>query len=156
MQNVEFLVGKVNVFDEVGRMTNYAGAKKDEDKGAFVRIATTGSDEQMLEPFWQAACSAATEKFKPFLTSLGAGEDYHPHLELSGSYDVNLTDSINESLKNFFVCLMVSKWYDITNPAEAEKYGVSAAEYMDDVVSKIYYKKKPTRVVPVVQVENDV
>lgn len=157
MIDVTLTVNKAQVYDEVAKTTSYTGTKMQGDESAYDRIFTTDDDRMMLERFWVEACNAATEQFKHFLVSVNAQDEgqrvdlennYEVQLELSSSYDTNLTGSMQTSLFSFFVSFIVSKWYKFTNKGEADSYGQDAAAMMDDVVRKMYYKKKPVRVVP--------
>lgn len=157
MIEVTLTVNKAQVYDEVAKTTSYTGVKMQGDESAYDRIFTTDDDRMMLERFWVEACNAATEQFKPFLKSVNEqveglsvdlSRNYEVELELSSSYDASLTGSIKTSLFSFFVSLIVSKWFKFTNKDEAESYGVDASSMMGDVMRKVYYKKKPTRVIP--------
>ncbi len=158
MIEVSLNINKAKVYDEVAKTTSYTGAKMKDDDSAYERIFTTDDDRQMLERFWVEACNAATEQFKPFIISVSSqsvnhgvqlDRNYDVKLELSGSFDINLRDSIESSLFSYFVSMIVCKWYQFTNKGESESYGNDAAGAMDDVVKKIYYRKKPKRVAPV-------
>jgi len=156
MQNVTLTVNKSNVYNEIAKTSSYSGAKSD-DSSAYDRIFTTDEDRQMLERFWNEASNAVTELFKPFITSVVSspeshgielGRNYTATLELSASFDVNLKSSIESSLFSFFVNFILGKWYGFTNKPEAQGCGQEAAAMLDDVRSKLYYRKKPTRVTP--------
>lgn len=148
---------KSSVFSEVGRLTNYGGSKKDGDERAFERIATTGSDDNMLEQFWRAACDGVTEAMKRFIIEIKTeksktveGETvttagWYATLEVSKSYDETLTDSINTNVFNYIVLSIVSRWYKMTNGDEAADYAAEAVGQLDEALSKLFYKKKPTR-----------
>lgn len=157
MIDVNLTVSKQMVYDEVAKTTSYTGAKMQGDDAAYDRIFTTDDDQMMLERFWVEACNAATEQFKPFLVSVNTQEEgqrvdlshnYVVSLKLSSSFDQSLTSSIETSLFSFFVSFIVSRWYKFTNKEEAESYGTDAMSMMGDVMKKVYYKKKPVRVVP--------
>jgi hypothetical protein len=157
MIEVTLTVSKQRVYDEVAKTTSYTGSKMQGDDSAYDRIFTTDSDRSMLERFWTEACNAATEKLKKFLVSVSdnsegstidLSRDYVVELELSSSYDENLTESIQASLFSFFVSVIVGKWFKFTNKDEADKYIADAVGMMNDVMAKIYYRKKPKRVVP--------
>ena len=157
MITVTFTVRKANVYDEVAKTTSYTGAKMTGDATAYQRIFTTDADRLMLERFWTEACNAVADLFKPFLTSISdITESHHADitknftavLELSGSYDTALNQSIESSLFSFFTNLIVSKWYEFSNKNEAEKYATAAAAMLEDVRSKIYFRKKPRRIPP--------
>ena len=157
MKNIELKINKARVYDEVAKTTSYTGAKMQGDKSAYDRIFTTDADREMLERFWVEACNGATEQFKPFLVSVTdqpmshgveLEKDYVVELELSNNFDESLTGSIETSLFSYFVALIVSKWYKFANKDESESYGGDAAGAIDDVMKKIYYRKKPKRIVP--------
>lgn len=157
MIEVKLSIKKASVYEEVAKTTSCTGAKMEGDESAYDRIFTTDDDRMMLERFWIEASNAATEQFKPFLISVsehpeGHGvameRNYDVELELSNSFDTALRDSIETSLFSFFVATIVSKWYKFTNKKESESYAADAGGMMDDVMRKIYYKKKPKRIKP--------
>lgn len=157
MTQVKFTVNKANVYTEVAKTSSYSGAKMMDDAAAYDRIFTTDEDRQMLERFWNEASNAATELFKPFLVSvtqspeshgIELARNYEATLNLSASYETALNASVESSLFSFFTDFIIAKWFKFTNKAEAESYGTEAASMLDDVKSKIYHKKKPTRVAP--------
>lgn len=157
MQTVTFTVNKANVYDEVAKTTAYTGAKAQDEKVSYERIFATDEDRLALERFWAEASNAVTDLFKPFLTSVtsqpeGQGVDITRNfvavLEISGSYDTALNDSIGSSLFSFFSLFIVGKWFKYTNKDDAASYANEAAGMLEDVKSKIYYRKKPRRVAP--------
>ena len=112
MIEIQLKVNKASVYEEVAKTTSYAGAKMEGDEQAYDRIFTTDDDRLMLERFWNEASNAATEQMKPFILSVSEHSDertvnlennYELKLELSNSFDTNLRDSIETSLKSFFV-----------------------------------------------------
>lgn len=158
MNSISLSVNKANVYDEVAKTTSYAGQKlMDGDATAYERIFTTDEDRLLLERFWVETCNAVTEQFKPFITSIDAqpishGVDltrnYNVTLELSSVFDVSLTEAIETSLFSFFVASIVSKWYALANKSETEAMVAEAVGILDSVMKKIYYRKKPTRIIP--------
>lgn len=156
MENFKITINKSYVYDEVAKTTSYVGAKMmAEDSGAYKRIFTTDDDRMMLERFWSESCSIMTDNLKPFIESVSShpvshsidlSNNYEVTLNLSSSFDTSLTDSIQSSLFSFFVSYIVSKWYKFTNKTEADSYALEATNMMDDVIRKIYHRKKPRRV----------
>lgn len=149
MTDVTLAVDKNKVYDEVAKTTSYTGAKMQGDDKAYERIFTTDEDQQMLERFWTEASNAATEQLKPFLEiNLSDLSCYKVQLELSSSFETQLQASIETSLFSFFVSVIVGKWYKFTNKSEAESYTNEAVGMIEDVMQKIYFKKKPKRAIP--------
>ena len=156
---INLTVSKALVYNEVAKTTAYTGAKqgKDDDQSAYDRIFTTEADKIALETFWSETTNAATDELKEFITSVSTHapsngidltQDYIVSLELSSSFDPTLRDSIESSLFSFFVASIVSKWFKYTNKDDVEAYQKTAAGMMMDVRNKVYYRKKPTRIIP--------
>lgn len=152
---------KADVLNEVARTTAYEG-KKASDEGAYERIFTTEEDRSMLQRFWDEAASAITESMKRFVTSVNDSytesvtEDgktetetvpaYVANLELSSSYDTALTPSVEKSLFSYFVNAIVSKWNNFVKADGVARYEQEANSNIEDIMSKLFYKKKPTRI----------
>ncbi len=154
MITIALQINKSEVYEEVAKTTRYTGAKMVGDDTAYDRIFTTDEDKKMLERFWIESANGATEQLKPFLSELSDNsetnnaESYSIKLDMSSAFDTTLTGSIQTSLYSYFVMMIVSKWYKFTNKAEAESFATDASDAMDDVMRKLYWRKKPTRVVP--------
>ena len=151
-------IKKAYVYDEVAKLTGYVGAKTIEDTGkAYDRVFTTDDDRLMLERFWREAVGAITDEIKRFITNVSTqanaqtvdiSEVWTANLEMPGNFDNNLIDSINDSLFSYAVNSIVSKWFAITNKEEADMYSGMAVNCGNEAKSKLYYRKKPKRVVP--------
>ena len=163
MSDVTFTVNKASVYTEVAKTTSYSGFKAAADGSLYEQIFTTDEDRLLLERFWNEAANAATELFKPFLSSVSSAAQSHgvnlaanytAKLSLSPSYDTTLNDSVQSSLFSYFVDFIVSRWYKFANKGEAEDFGAQALAMLEDVKSKIYHKKKPARTTPASQNNN--
>ena len=151
-------IKKANVYDEVAKLTGYVGAKTIEDTGkTYDRVFTTDDDRLMLERFWREAVGAITDEIKRFITNVSTqansqtvdiSEVWTANLEMPSNFDDNLIDSINDSLFSYAVNSIVSKWFSITNKEEADMYSGMAVNCGNEAKSKLYYRKKPKRVVP--------
>lgn len=157
MKQIGLTINKRNVYNEVAKTTSYTGAKMD-DESAYDRIFTTDSDREMLERFWVESCNDVTTEFKPFLTSVSTQDvgtdidiekNYEVELELSEAFDETLAPAIQSSLFSYFVNAISSKWFEIANKAESDKYAANALGLMTSVIEKLYYRKKPKRKTPV-------
>ena len=157
MKTVSITVVKINVYDEVSKTSSYTGQKMTDDMSAYDRIFATDDDRLMLERFWVESCNTATQLLKPYITAVNAQPESHGvvldrnyvvTLSLSESWDDNLSDSMATSLYSFFVNSIVSKWYKFANKKEAGDYTIEAANNLLDVKQKLYYRMKPTRIIP--------
>lgn len=147
---VTYTIDKNTVLEEVKRLTSYGGSRKKGEEGSYERMSATDSDAAQLEQFWKAACSAATEKLMHYARDIESGVEgdnpcYKVVMEMPSLYDTNLNATIEDSLQNFFVNMIASKWYKITSPDDEAKYAADALGFMVDVERKIYHRKRPSR-----------
>ena len=154
---ITLTVKKAYVYEDVQMYSSYSGAKlADSDATAYNRIRSTDEDRQLLERFWMEASNGATEQLRPFIVSVTTQSslpqrvmdltaDYIVNLNVSNGFDIALRESVEGSLYTYFVNFITSRWYQFANKEESEKYGTNAAAAMDDVMRKIYSRKKPTR-----------
>ena len=145
MADIVLTVNKEKVYEEVAQTTSYTGAKMD-DEHAYERIFTTDEDKSMLERFWNESKNTVCNSLKKILLSeIEASGEYQLSLGVSSSFDEALTESMNRSLFSFFVMSITAKWYTFTNKEEATGYATEAATYMEDVMRKAFFKKRPIR-----------
>ena len=138
-------VNKETVYDEVAKTTEYTGAKMD-DEHAYETISTTEEDKTMLERFWNECKNMICNSLKKVLVSeVEAEGEYSLTLGLSTAFDESLTESMQRSLFSFFVMNITAKWYTFANKSEATGYATEAATYIEDIMRKAFFKKKPTR-----------
>lgn len=138
-------VNKEAVYDEVAKTTEYTGAKMD-DEHAYEVISTTDEDKAMLERFWNECKNMICNSLKKVLVSeVEAEGEYSLTLGLSTAFDESLTESMQRSLFSFFVMNITAKWYTFANKSEATGYATEAATYIEDIMRKAFFKKKPTR-----------
>ena len=145
MKNIILEVKKEDAYEEIAQTTSYTGAKMPDDN-AYDLIFTTDEDKSMLERFWNESKNTVCNVLKKELIEEDeTNGTYTLSLELSNSFDESLIESMQRSLFSFFVMNITSKWYTFTNKEEATSYAAEAATYMEDVMRKALFKKKPTR-----------
>ncbi len=146
MNTIELHIYKTQVWDEVAKAAAYTGDKMIGDETAYERIMLTDEDAKVLQRFWEETVSVANDQLKEMLlNSSTVSGDYSVTLEVSRAYDVNLTPSVEASLRSYFISAIVSKWYMFANKGEAEAYATEALAMMNDVLRKLYSRKRPQR-----------
>lgn len=146
MNTIELHIDKTQVWDEVAKAAAYTGDKMIGDETAYERIMLTDEDAKVLQRFWEETVSVANDQLKEMLlNSSTVSGDYSVTLEVSRAYDVNLTPSVEASLRSYFISAIVSKWYMFANKGEAEAYATEALAMMNDVLRKLYSRKRPQR-----------
>lgn len=65
-------------------------------------------------------------------------------LEVSKSFDKELTASVQSSLQNFFIASIIGQWFKFANKGEASDYFKQAGEWMNGAERLLYSRKKPT------------
>ena len=144
--DITLSIKKIDVYDEVAKTTSYVGLKKiDTDDKLYDRVFTTDADRDLLERFWREACNAVTDEFKQFIISQPGQTD-------NGIFTVDMSmpsSFVEQSLLSFFINLITSKWFSISNKGDAEYYQQETLASGNEVRRKIFYRKKPQRVVPI-------
>ena len=156
--DVTLSIKKASVYDEVSKLTGYVGAKTMDDTGkAYDRVFTTDDDRLMLERFWREAVGAITDEVKRFIITVSnqansqyvdISEVWTANLKMPSNFDINLVDTINDSLFSYIVNSIASKWFAITNKEEAKMYSEMATACGNEAKSKLYYRKNPKRIIP--------
>ena len=138
-------VSKAKVYEEVAKTTEYTGAKMD-DANAYDKISTTDEDAIMLERFWNESKNTICQSMKKVLQSEEESDgEYVLTLVLSSAFDASLKESMERSMFSYFVMNITAKWYTFANKSEATGYATEAATYIEDIMRKAYFKKKPSR-----------
>ena len=148
MNTVVLTVSKDTVYQEVAKTTAYTGAKMKDEPQAYDRIPVIEADKVQLDRFWREACHTATQLFMPFLVTTDQEVDYVAILQMSGSYDVNLNDSVQGALGSMFVNHLIRKWFEVTNRGDLELYQQLELDALRKLRSMIYYRKKPKYTIP--------
>lgn len=141
-------VERSDVWEEVAKTASYTGDKlTDSDEGAYERMMLTDEDRKTLERFWEETVAVANDRLRTMLMAGGmpAAERYEVTLEVSVAFDKVLVPSVQASLRSFFVKAMTGKWYAFCNKGEAADYLAGAAEMMEEVLRKLYTRRRPTR-----------
>lgn len=147
METITLNVDKARVWDEVAKTSGYTGDKMtDADENAYERILITDEDQKSLQRFWEEAVAVANEQLKEMLeTASPMNSDYNVVLRVSNSYDQVLNASVQAALTSYFISAIVGRWYKFSNKAEADSYLAEAAAMMEDVLRKLYSRKRPRR-----------
>ncbi len=157
MIEIRLKVNKGAVYTDVEKLTSYTGSKMEKGgvEGAYDRIRTTDSANEMLERFWAEACTLATGSLKHYIM---CDDGYHPPthgVELSDCYEAklllpdnfnkHLEKSIESSLHSYFVEFICSEWFLIANKEEAGVYAGNAQQLMKDILNKLHSRIRPVR-----------
>lgn len=175
METITIAVFKDDVYEEVAKATDYTGAKLiDGDEKARDRILATDNELSDLGRFWEESVLATNERLKEMLVSgttkmvqvstdiWGKAEiaqqsielpikpvimktAYVAELEVSKSFDKELTGNVQSALRNFFITSIIGQWFKLANKGEATDYFNQAKEMMDGAERLLYSRKRPTR-----------
>ena len=146
MKNLNFSFEKTGILEEVSLNTAYAGAKSEEEKPIFDRVATCDSDEVLLLKFWREMYGMITDRLRSFILSSDFSDAaFSITLELSGAYDDSLTPSVKNDLYAAIVAGITSRWFAFVCPAKAVEWKTESERLFDSVVSKLCHRRRPVR-----------
>lgn len=142
---MDLVINKEDVYNEVAKTTNYVASKMD-DPTAYERISTTDENREILDRFWMESKNMVSNSLKKVFAAENESDSlYILILNVSEAFDEKQVDSMQRSLFSFFVMNITAKWFNITNKSEAMGYAAEAATYIEEIMRKAYFKKRPTR-----------
>lgn len=151
MQIIKISISNSSIFEEISLASAYAGAKKDDEKGFYDRVATVNADETLLNRFVTEMHGVVADRFREFLTSTECGEEALGFtLEVSGSYDNSLTPSVKEDIFRGIVAGVISRWFRFTFPSQEETYRIQTDRFLERAYAKLCQRRKPRRQQPVI------
>lgn len=154
METITIQIIQEDVYDEVAKATDYTGSKLiDGDENARDRILAADDDLAELGRFWEESALATNENLKEMLVSgktriVGAADGktgYEAVIEVSKSFDKELTASVESTLRSFFIASIIGQWFKFANKGEAKDYFTQAADMMETAERLLYSRRKPTR-----------
>lgn len=141
-------VDRISVFDQVERITAYAGAKLvDKDENAYERISTTGADEALLTRFWDECRYCMCNALRRLIEAEGmeGSDTYRIDLNLSEAFDEALLPSLAGDLEAWFVNAVTARWMNIVDKEKASDYTTAASEILSELQRKALCKRPPRR-----------
>lgn len=66
-------------------------------------------------------------------------------IEVSKSFDKTLTESVQATIRSYFIAAIIGQWFKFANKGEAGDYFTQAADMLDGAERMLYSRRKPTR-----------
>lgn len=144
MKNIEISIAKLTILDIVSQNSAYSGAKG--DPGSFERIATFEGDDDLLSRLWVEMCGQLSERFREFITGYSMTSDsLKVTMEVSGSYDDSLTESVIEDLCNGIASGVTARWFQFSNPSVVKEWKDESSRLFLSAFSKLCHRRRPVR-----------
>lgn len=150
METITIQIFQDDVYEEVGKATDYTGSKLiDGDENARDRILAVDDDLTELSRFWEESVLAINEDIKEMLVSgrtkkIDDKTGYEAVIEVSKSFDKELTASVQSTLRSFFIASIIGQWFKFANKGETKEYFEQAAELLEAAERLLYSRKKPS------------
>lgn len=156
METITIRVYRDDVYDEVAKATDYRGTKlSDGDEAVRDRILAADDDLATLGRFWEEAVLVVNERLKLMLVTGmtrsvpdDTGSEHPAYvalLEVSRSFDKELTESVQQAVRSFFIAQVVAQWFLLANKQEAADYLTQAQEMFDGAERLLYSRMRPRR-----------
>ena len=146
MKKINISITKQEIFHEVSLNTAYTSVKSDNPKAIFPRVATIDEDSTILSRFWILACGTITEKFRNLITvSSTTGDNLALTLDVSGSFDDSLTESLKQDIFDALVAMVTAHWITLSLPEKSSEWQLQGSRLLESAYSKLYCRKRPTR-----------
>lgn len=146
MAQIRINISREDVYEEVGKATDYTGSKLIwEDSKARDKYYAQEADLVTLGRFWEEAGESFNERMRNMLIgyTLGASGDYSATIEVSLSYDMALTPSVEKTTRSFFISYIIGSWFKLAKKNESEEYFAEAEEALMNVERLLYTRRRP-------------
>ena len=154
---VTMIIDKAEVMAEVSKTSAYIGAKTITQDGGnlYNNISTIKEDAEMLQRYWDEACSNVASAGKEFVAAVGSGDaQWTLTLEMPEKYNDALTGVLAQRVFSYVVRYILANWLLLCG------FGASVVEvYRQDALSLLaavqdtLYARRFTR--PVDDAEGD-
>lgn len=144
MKSLDILLNHEKILEDVRRLAAYSGKKITDAQGgsAYDVMHITKEEEDVLETFCTEAKATLMDVLKPFLDS-DIDKQGHIRCLMPSNWDENLTGTVNDTVHEYMVSYVASKWYRIVNQGKEAAETADANIKMTELRRKLYWKRKP-------------
>lgn len=155
-KQIKLTVRKLDVYNEVAKITAYAGSKQmDGDEHAYERMFTTDDDRLMLELYFgEAADSIVNSLPTSYIaeasdyntgTGIDLDADYKLTLQVPEAFPDNLTASVEATMSFYFTTYIVSQWMALQKNEMAAVYAEKAQVFLSNISLLLHRRSRPVR-----------
>lgn len=143
MKSLDIILNREAIYEDVRRLAGYSGKKTTDTQGdtAYEVMHITKEEEEVLHVFYKEAYATLMDVLKTFLVT--EGESGHILCSMPSSWDENLTESVKDTVHEYMVSFVVSKWYRIVKQDKESAELNDASLKMTELRKKLYWKRKP-------------
>lgn len=149
MAQITIDINRLEVYDEVSKLSEYAGAKAVGDDGARERITACDEDLADLGRMWDETVAAVCERLKDLLAdrSEDAG-GVRLTLHSVNGYNPLHTAMVQLYINSSCINHILGQWYRLVNKEEAEGCMVQAAAMIDSAQRLLHSRMRPQKPQP--------
>ena len=148
-------IKKLDVYDEVAKLTGYIGSKAAKDSGlTYDKVFTTEDDVDMLEQFWRDCKHDIVNVCKRFISivteppstqAVDAEEIFSLTMTMPSLFDISTGGAVQNNMRAYCINSISARWLAISNAAAAQTYITISQDDMRKITELIYYTKRPKR-----------
>lgn len=145
MKSLDIILNRETIFEDVRRLAAYSGKKTTDTQGdtAYEVMHITKEEEEVLQVFYKEAYATLMDVLKPFLVTERVPSG-HILCSMPNSWDENLEGSVRDTVHEYMVSFVVSKWFRIVKQDKEAAEINDANAKMIELRKKLYWKRKPT------------
>jgi hypothetical protein len=152
---ITITIKKGDVLNEAHKVTAYLAAHRTDKDGTplYNSIASTDSQNEMLELYWRSAKSGICDLCKRFSPLILSKEDSNQSaddtaqftfaLEVSSNFDTDTLDSITNVIRTLMIDNVVSGWLSVVSPTEAALFVTDTQNNAKVLMRLLHHVKRP-------------
>lgn len=132
--------------EEVEKLAAYEGAKNQtEENETYERLFISKEEWEVLEKTMEDATTRVARVLEQYVTSVERGDTVRFTLSVPDNFRHDLTESMTESVKSFYIQYLAARWMSIANKEAATIFTDRAADYLEEARVLAHKRKRPDR-----------
>lgn len=143
MAEITITLQKESVYNEVGKITDYAASKMAEPSDdARDRIVMGDEDMEDLSRLWDECTLAVVEKLKGMVRETSENE---LTLAVGPGFNTNLTNDVTGLIQLYYVYYIAGSWFCFVSKEESASYLTQAATYLSAAERLLLSRQRPVK-----------
>ena len=147
MADILIPIDKIEIYEEVSKVTAYIGGKNVDANGKslYDQVFVTDADKEMIDSFFSSATSNVATALEHTVKDVKVSDNGGSlTLRMPSNFNTAMEKPLTDSITDYIVNSIVAAWCAITKKDE-ESYATKASVLLQQVNAMQYLRQRPKR-----------
>lgn len=147
MADITIQIDKIEVYEEVSKVTAYIGGKNIDASGnsLYDQVFITDADREMIDSFFSSATNNIATALEHSLKDMETSDkDIVYTLRMPGNFISAMENPLAQKIKEYIENSIVASWCAITKKDE-DSYAAKSAALLQQINAMQYLRQRPKR-----------